>query len=98
MLRILRVVDGVAQRDHRRGCGIVGDENGGKVLVARARPMEWARDSGATADLLDGKAVDITVELVVAEAGGGRGQRGLVAESGRAGGWWMEPDSLLNVL
>src|SRR5258708_10865622 len=79
MLGILRIVDRIAQRDQGRTVGIVGDENGGKVLIQRAGPMQRSVYRGPTADLLYWQTVARVVELIVDEDGSIRGGGGAVS-------------------
>ena len=85
MLGILRIVDRIAHRDQGR-TGIVGDENGGEVLIQRSGPVQRPVYGGPTADLFDRQTFDVVVELIVDEGGGIRSGSVLVAEAGRPGG------------
>src|SRR5580658_9621395 len=64
----LRDVHGIAQGHHGNRLGIVGDKDGGEVLIAGARPLEWALYRVATADTLDGETRNIVREEDVAAA------------------------------
>src|SRR5258708_3448349 len=85
----------MAQSEHRRGCGIVGNEHGCEVLVVRPGPMERARDGLTATDVgafgeerestPNGEALNVAVELVIDQACSVRGQGCLIAEPGRPG-------------
>ena len=89
---------GVVERDHGGRGGIVGNEDGGEILVAGTGPLEWTFYCVAAADGFDRKARHVSGEkdvaaalgggvVVVVDAGGGVGSRcELVAESGGPGG------------
>ena len=95
---LLRNLHGIVQRYHGGRGGIVGNEDGGEILVAGTGPLEWTFDGVAAADGFDGKArhvsrkEDVAAALsggvvVIVDAGGGVGRgRDLVAESGGPGG------------
>src|SRR5215469_66088 len=68
---------------HRSGERIVGDKNGSKVLIAWPRPMERTRDRSASADFLDGQALDISVELIVDPRRRIKRRRALITEPRR---------------
>ena len=95
--RIAQHRDRVAQSDERGRRGIIGNEDGGKILVGGPGPMKGTGKRVASAQLnalrdegkesaLERKTLDVVVVLVVDERGGVIRRRDLVAESGRPRG------------
>src|SRR4029077_9835785 len=83
---VLGNFDRVSQGDGDYVLRIVGDEDGRKILVRHAGPVEWSRKSRATTDFLDVQAFRFVVVLVLDATARVRGRTQLIAETRRPRG------------